>query len=820
MKQKPWDRYEVAFLLNYCLKTEAGDVSRKEAIDIVSNTLRERAVARGVKIDETFRNKNGISMQMSAIRNCYLGKDQGLAGSKLFRETVALYKSDHDALERILQEESDEVNSSIWQEFLLWLKETTPDNEKEIVDSLAMVSMFALKSKRTHVPLSEISDIVEIERLQLIMRKPGALGLHSKKMLTKASRALNTYVQFLNKKANDAVAPEEPQTVSVEEPTVLTSFRVDFSKSISYAHTKPISCKYKGLDISCAGWNALFINLTRLVYQECRDTFPVSCSLSSSSRVDIGNAEGMNYPKEIANGVYLECNVSATGIVNKLRALFDICGINYDDVIIEYRKTGNNTTPAKEVKTSDPQSTEQTLIYAAALEKLLSKRYKYGFRLGSPIELMRIRNYAEEDDISLPDSDEELECEIAATGINIDGKVFIINEEILSEIAALTDAVFGEGATVIFLNKLMEVKEEWLSEQHITTADMLKTLLKRIRPQYYYGQNIITPGERLTEYDAIVKEILRISEGQSVVQTDDLKEKLPYVPTEKIAWSLSMSPEFIWISEGKYFLMNQFVISEEDANTISKYVASECELNGYASITGLPLGNIPEENYELSETAIYAAVYSTVLKEHYYLRGKILTKEENGVDISALLKAYCNEKSYCSASELMERAEELTGTPNKQTSMTVLYDTMVRVDADEFVSEDQIHFDTNAVDALLKSMVGARFAPIRSVNTFALFPSCGASWNHYVLESFCYRFSDEYRLSVINYNDKNAGLIVSKDLTLSYADMLCEAVAYSDVELTPESVGRYFFDNGYTAKRKYTKMPEILERAKKIREED
>ena len=820
MKQKPWDRYEVAFLLNYFLKTEAGDVSRKEAVEIVSNTLRKRAIARGIELDETFRNRNGISMQMSAIRNCYFGKNQGLAGSKLFRETVALYKSDHDALERILQEESDKVNSSIWQEFLLWLKETTPDKEKEIVASLAMVSMFAQKSKRTYIPISEISDIAEIERLQLMMRKPGALGLHSKKMLTKVSRALNTYVQFLNKKADDAVVPEEPQTVSVEEPAVLTNFRVDFSKSISYAHTKPISCKYKGQDISCAGWNALFINLTRQIYQECRDTFPVGCSLSSSSRVDIGNAEGMNYPKEIANGVYLECNVSATGIVNKLCALFDICGINYDDVIIEYRKTGNNTIPVKEVKTSDPQSTEQTLLYAAALEKLLSKRYKYGFRLGSPIELMRIRNYAEEDDISLPDSDEELEREIAATGINIDGKVFIINEEILSEIAALTDAAFDEGATVIFLNQLMEVKEDWLSEQHITTADMLKTLLKRIRPQYYYGQNIITPGERLTEHDAIVKEILRISEGQSVVQTDDLKEKLPYVPTEKIAWSLSMSPEFIWISEGKYFLINQFVISEEDANRISEHVASECELNGYASIIDLPLGNIPEENYELSETAIYTAVYSTVLKEHYYLRGKILTKEENGVDISALLKAYCNGKSYCTASELIERAEELTGTSNKQISMTVLYDTMVRVDVDEFVSEDQIHFDTNAVDALLKSMVGARFAPIRSVNTFALFPSCGASWNHYVLESFCYRFSDEYRLSVINYNDKNAGLIVAKDLTLSYADMLCEAAADSDVELTPESVGRYFFDNGYTAKRKYTKMPAILERAKRIREED
>ena len=635
MKQKPWDRYEAALLLSYCLKIEAGDIPRKEAVDIVSNTLRKRAEVQGVEIDETFRNTNGISMQMSAIRNCYLGKDHGLAGSKLFHEMVDLYKSNHDALEQILQGESDKVNRSIWQEFLLWLKEAVPDKEKEIVTSLAAVSMLALKSNRTHMPISEISDVAEIERLQSIMRKPGALGLHSKKMLTKASHALNTYVQFLDKKADDAAAPEESQSVSVEESVAHANFRVDFSKSISYAHTKPISCKYKGRDISCAGWNALFINLTRLIYQECGDTFPVGCSLLSSSRIDIGNAEGMNYPKEIANGVYLECNASATGIVNKLHALFDICGINYDDVIIEYCKTSDNIVSEKEVKASNPQ--------VAALEKLLSKHYKYGFRLGSPIELMRIRNFAEEDGIFLADSDEELERKIAATGIKIDGKVFIIESEILSGIAAVTDSVFDEGATVIFLNQLMEIKEEWLSEQHITNVDMLKTLLKRIRPNYYYGQNIITPGEKSTEHDAIVKEILRISTGQSVVRTDALKEKLPYIPTEKIAWSLSTSPEFIWISEGKYFLMNQFVLSEEDANTISEHVANECELNGYASITDLPLGNIQEENYELSETAIYAAVYSTVLKEHYYLHGKILTKEENGVDISDNMKMLRDE---------------------------------------------------------------------------------------------------------------------------------------------------------------------------------
>ena len=47
------------------------------------------------------------------------------------------------------------------------------------------------------------------------------------------------------------------------------------------------------------------------------------------------------------------------------------------------------------------------------------------------------------------------------------------------------------------------------------------------------------------------------------------------------------------------------------ANAIAEYVDRECSLNGYASITSLPLGSIPEENYELSEAAIQAAIYSS-----------------------------------------------------------------------------------------------------------------------------------------------------------------------------------------------------------------
>ena len=167
----------------------------------------------------------------------------------------------------------------------------------------------------------------------------------------------------------------------------------------------------------------------------------------------------------------------------------------------------------------------------------------------------------------------------------------------------------------------------------------------------------------------------------------------------------------------------------------------------------------------------------------------------------------------------MERAEELTGNINKQYSIIALYDTLVRADADRFVSAKSVNFDVDRIDKVLEEIIGNRFAPIRKVSTFALFPTCGINWNHYLLESFCYRFSKKYRLSVLNYNDKNAGIIAAIDLPLTYNEMLCEAAAMSDIDLEPEAVGEYLFTNGFTAKRKYSSMPEIIEKANIIREE-
>ena len=457
--------------------------------------------------------------------------------------------------------------------------------------------------------------------------------------------------------------------------------------------------------------------------------------------------------------------------------------------------------------------------YTDAVAGILSARYKYGFRIGSPIDLMKFRNYAEVGSIDLPAGDEELEKEIAAAGVAFDGKIYVFSAELLEGLGRIIDEIFESGATVIFLSSFMEKQEEWLEANHVSSEALLKEIIRRCRPAFYVGQNIITKGKRVTEHEAVVSEIHRIAGAGAVVWISDLFEHLPYIPDEKIVWSLSASDEFVRISEGKYFRMSGFICAEEDKAAILDFVSAECRRKGYVSITDIPMGSIPEENYELSTTALYQAVFNHILKYSYYLNGKIITTDQSGIDITILLKTYCQDRKECTATEVMERAEELTGNINKQYSLIALYDSLVRVDADRFVSEKQVHFDVDRIDALLKSIVGDRFAPIRKVTTFALFPPCGQNWNHYILESYCYRFSRKYRLSVLNYNDKNAGMIASIDLPLTYNEMLSEAVANADVELTQEAVGEYFFENGFTAKRKYSSMPEIIEKAKTIRDE-
>ena len=252
---------------------------------------------------------------------------------------------------------------------------------------------------------------------------------------------------------------------------------------------------------------------------------------------------------------------------------------------------------------------------------------------------------------------------------------------------------------------------------------------------------------------------------------------------------------------------------------IADYVDAICEENGFCSLADVPLGDIVENNYDLSLWAIYNAIYKVALADKYHLNGKILTKDKPELDAVLLLKQYITGKAECTFDEVAEKVVELTGGTNRQYAFQALYDEMVRVDKNRFVADNVVGFDIGEIDRVLSTFILDHFVAIRDITTFAMFPLCGQSWNHYLLESFCYKHSQKYSLHVIHFNDKNAGIIAEKDFNKNYSEMLAMELARSDVELKSEIVGSYLFNTGYMAKSKYAKLGDIVQRAKEIRKE-
>ena len=92
-KQPRWDLYESAILLEAVQNVEAGIESKNDAIKRVSSMLRRMATNRGLIIDDTFRNVNGITFQFQSMEYSAYGRlgTTHKTGSKVFDEIVALF---------------------------------------------------------------------------------------------------------------------------------------------------------------------------------------------------------------------------------------------------------------------------------------------------------------------------------------------------------------------------------------------------------------------------------------------------------------------------------------------------------------------------------------------------------------------------------------------------------------------------------------------------------------------------------------------------------------------------------------------------------
>jgi len=297
-----------------------------------------------------------------------------------------------------------------------------------------------------------------------------------------------------------------------------------------------------------------------------------------------------------------------------------------------------------------------------------------------------------------------------------------------------------------------------------------------------------------------------------------LKERLPYLPLEKIKQILAQNSEFIWVNTGLYTHISNIEIDEVERLTVERKIKTEITECGYVSLATFDVSASFERNPALSETAVKNGLFQICLADRYEKRGNIITSKGAVLNSVAVFKDYCLSRERLTLDELIELEKVINGRVNSQ-SLFVAYDTMIRIDKRTFVSDDEIRFDSEAVDAALGLFVRKDVIPLQAVTSFTSFPYInGYSWNLYLIESYCRRFSKRFMYQCLSVNSRNVGAIFKRSAGFTdYAEVLAAVVANAGIELDMIKVGDFLFDSGYIARRTSV-ISDVITKAQVLRE--
>jgi hypothetical protein len=455
---------------------------------------------------------------------------------------------------------------------------------------------------------------------------------------------------------------------------------------------------------------------------------------------------------------------------------------------------------------------------STAIDFVISKKFTNGFRYSNEIELSRLRRLIKEQlgkEVIL--NDDEIVKYVRAQGTEYGGKIYVISKDTKEHIHQLVEDYFLRGAAAIFYAEFYAKHESWLFESSIVSEEMLNYFLHANFRSFYFTQTYFGKTNE-SVYKVLQNEILRVWGNDIVLTYEALAERLVYIPMIRIEQHLGQNNDFIWNTKGEFTYISKIDIAEYEKREIANYIESEIRAHGYASISDLSLSEIIDRNYMLSITAIHNAVYFICLADKYAKNGKIVTRKGDNIDALQITKEYCKTLDRCTLDDLLDFERDLTGECHSWISMQAGYDVLVRTDENTFVAERYIDFDTAAIDTAIEYFLhGGEYTPLQSVTTFAMLPHCGQVWNLFLLESYCRRFSDDFRFECLSVNSKNAGVIIRKKSHLSYADIMTDAVAKSDISLVAQSVLNFLVENGYISVRRYTRVTELINQAKAIR---
>lgn len=271
--------------------------------------------------------------------------------------------------------------------FYTWLSSFVPQSRlSDYFLAIADVESYAKKKKLIFGSIFDIADPTLIQKISNAVGADRFFRLLHKKQMKSIAECCDYLKRFLKENSNRSIDAPPSQTDkehnkdtksqsstiirpvlqsessdqemrnsgSADAPVACTNSETEGSKSIAvvdflsstdYSFTKPTRITYFGEEFFETSWKALYARVSKLLYEDYPQVFAEQVkqpSSNSKGKLIYSEAElsQVRVPSQIEPGLYIETNRSATEIVRNIKRLLDLCNVDYENLVINYLRPG------------------------------------------------------------------------------------------------------------------------------------------------------------------------------------------------------------------------------------------------------------------------------------------------------------------------------------------------------------------------------------------------------------------------------------------------------------------------------------------------
>lgn len=244
----PFTQHEAVLLLEAYIETQRPGALRPRVVKQLSNDLRQMALNKGLVIDEVYRNTNGISFQLSSMESAYVGTTLRKPATRLFSETVALYRENHEEYEKLLKEAKSMVSGhpTNEQRFMDWLATQLPSRKVPDLHSVFVeIELFCRKIKVLRQPLFETFDYETIAKVKKTVEQNKIFTITHKKQMTLVRMGMQYYSQYIRDGHYNGEGSQTMSTPAVTDPVQSKVIPEPLRKIEDANSNKPVAIQEK-----------------------------------------------------------------------------------------------------------------------------------------------------------------------------------------------------------------------------------------------------------------------------------------------------------------------------------------------------------------------------------------------------------------------------------------------------------------------------------------------------------------------------------------------------------------------------------------------